>query len=418
MRFHWVMGVFILLFLLMDLYVFQSVQHVSASWSAQTRSRINWTYWSISLIAVLILIFFISTEKTHPRNAFKFYAFALVVGLFIAKIMAMVFFVVDDGRRLILWTWYRTQALASTQMNAEELTISRSTFMSWLGLAMGGTLFGTLLYGFSNSYNYQVVKQRLRFSSLPVGLNGLRIVHISDIHAGSFTNQEAVEKGIEKIQSLKPDIILFTGDLVNNLAEEMNDYEQIFARLNAPLGVFSVLGNHDYGDYIPWPDDGGISKQKNLEDLKIIQQRMGWKLLLNEHLLLEKDGAKFALIGIENWGAKARFSRYGDLSKATEGLEPSLFSILMSHDPSHWRAQVLQDFKYISLTLSGHTHGMQFGVDIPGFRWSPVQYLYPEWAGQYQQDQQQLYVNRGFGFLGYPGRVGVLPEITLIELST
>jgi predicted MPP superfamily phosphohydrolase len=418
MRFPWVMGLFILLFLLMDLYVFQSVQHVSASWSVQTRNRINWTYWCISLITVFILVLFISTEKTHPRNAVKFYAFALVMGLFIAKLTAMVFFVVDDGRRLIQWTWQRTQTLTSIQPNTDELTISRSTFISWLGLAMGGTLFGTLLYGFSNSYNYQVIRQRLRFPGIHASLEGLRIVHISDIHAGSFTNQEAVEKGIEKIQSLNPDLILFTGDLVNNLAKEMNDYEHIFAKLNAPLGVYSVLGNHDYGDYVPWPDDGGISKQKNLEDLKRIQQRMGWQLLLNEHLVLEKGGAQFALIGIENWGAKARFSRYGDLSKATIGLDSSLFSILMSHDPSHWRAQVLQDFKHINLTLSGHTHGMQFGVEIPGFRWSPVQYLYPEWAGQYQQSQQQLYVNRGFGFLGYPGRVGMLPEITLIELSS
>jgi predicted MPP superfamily phosphohydrolase len=417
MRFPWVMGLIVLIFLLTDLYVFQSVQHVSASWSAQTRNRINWTYWFISLISVSVLVFFIATEKSHPRNAFKFYLFAVVVGLFLAKLLAMIFFVLDDGRRFFQWSWYQTQALVSKSSDSTPINISRSTFISWLGLAMGGSLYGTMLYGFSNSYNYQVIRQRLRFSGLPAALNGLRIVHLSDIHAGSFTNRQAVEKGVEKIMSLQPDLILFTGDLVNNLAEEMHEYTEVFSRLKAPLGVYSVLGNHDYGDYIPWPDDNGISKRNNLAALKSIQADMGWKLLLNEHVLLEKDGTHFALIGIENWGAKARFSRYGDLKNATIGLDQSLFSILMSHDPSHWRAQVIPDFNHINLTLSGHTHGMQFGVEIPGFRWSPVQYLYPEWAGNYQSDEQQLYVNRGFGFLGYPGRVGVMPEITLIELS-
>jgi predicted MPP superfamily phosphohydrolase len=251
------------------------------------------------------------------------------MGLFLAKLLAMIFFVLDDGRRFFQWSWHQSRTLISGESNSDEINISRSTFISWLGLATGGTLFGTLLYGFSNSYNYQIIRQGVRFSGLPAALNGLRIVHISDIHAGSFTNRQAVENGVEKIMSLKPDLILFTGDLVNNLASEMHDYVEVFSRLKAPLGVYSVLGNHDYGDYIPWPDDNGDSKRNNLSSLKSIQADMGWKLLLNEHVLLEKDGTRFSLIGIENWGAKARFSRYGDLKKATIGLDPSLFSILL-----------------------------------------------------------------------------------------
>lgn len=418
MRFPLVLAFFILLFLLLDYYVFQSIQHVSAAWSSTSRNKLHWTYWIVSIFSILVLIFFVVTEKSHPRSSFKFYLFALVIGLFIAKLIAMFFFLIDDGRRLVQWSWFRTQQLIAPKAETEDLSISRSTFLSWLGLAMGGTLYGTLLYGFSNSYNYQIVRQKLRFSMLPKALEGLKIVHISDIHSGSFTNKLAVEKGVEKILSLQPDIILFTGDLVNNLADEMKDYQSVFSKLKAPLGVYSVLGNHDYGDYVPWPNDGGVSKKANLDQLKKIQQEMGWNLLLNQHVIINKNDASFALIGIENWGAKARFSRYGDLSQAVKGLDPQLFSILMSHDPSHWKAQVVQEYNHINLTLSGHTHGMQFGVEIPGFRWSPVQYLYPEWAGHYQFQAQQLYVNRGYGFLGYPGRVGVLPEITLIELSS
>jgi predicted MPP superfamily phosphohydrolase len=224
-----------------------------------------------------------------------------------------------------------------------------------------------------------------------------------------------VEQGITKMLELEPDLVFFTGDLVNNKADEMDGWTEVFSKIKAPMGVYSILGNHDYGDYHPWPDQA--AKEANFERLKSVHQTLGWNLLMNEHRIIERDGASFALIGVENWGAKANFSRYGDLKKAYAGSEPHPFKILLSHDPSHWDAQVCKEYNDIDLMLSGHTHGMQFGVEIPGIRWSPVQYVYKQWAGLYQNGHQHLYVNRGFGFLGYPGRVGILPEITFIEFS-
>jgi len=293
--------------------------------------------------------------------------------------------------------------------------ISRSVFLSWLGLAAGGGLFGSLIYGFSNKYNYQVKRIPLKFPHLPSAFKGMKIVQISDVHSGSFTDKKAVQKGIQKILSLNPDMIVFTGDLVNNKAEEMIPYIDIFSQLKAPMGVYSVLGNHDYGDYVKW--ENKAQRDQNLDDLKQTHAKMGWKLLLNEHVVLEKDNKQIALLGVENWSAKARFPKYGKLNEAYKGTENIPFKILMSHDPSHWEAEVLSRYPDIDLMLSGHTHGMQFGVEIPWLKWSPVQYVYKQWAGIYQHQNQKLYVNRGFGFIGYPGRVGILPEITLLELS-
>jgi predicted MPP superfamily phosphohydrolase len=271
-----------------------------------------------------------------------------------------------------------------------------------------------LIYGFSNKYNYQVKHIPLTYNNLPAAFKGLKIAQISDVHAGSFDNKKAVERGVQKILDLKPDLILFTGDLINDRATEMYGYEEVFAKLKAPLGVFSTLGNHDYGDYVKWPTEE--ARNQNIEDLKKIQAGMGWRLLMNEHVVLEKDGQEIALIGIENWSAKARFPKHGKMWEAYPGAEKYPFKILMSHDPSHWDAEVRSKYGDIDLTLAGHTHGMQFGIEIPGFRWSPVKYVYDEWAGLYESGKQKLYVNRGFGFIGYPGRVGILPEITLIEL--
>ncbi len=226
---------------------------------------------------------------------------------------------------------------------------------------------------------------------------------------------KAVERGVDKILEQNPDIILFTGDLVNDKATEMDQFKDIFSRLKAPLGVYSTLGNHDYGDYVQWPV-GGISKEQNLENLKQVHADMGWRLLMNEHVVLERGNEQIALLGIENWSAKGRFPKHGKMHEAYPGAEKYPFKILMSHDPSHWQAEVKQQYKDIDLMLSGHTHGMQFGVELPGFKWSPVQYMYKEWAGLYQDHHQKLYVNRGFGFIGYPGRVGILAEITVLEL--
>jgi len=299
-------------------------------------------------------------------------------------------------------------------LKAEE-GISRSVFFSWVGMIAGGSIFGTLIYGFGNKYRYQVKRQKLQYANLPASFKGLKVVHISDIHSGSFTDKAAVLKGVKKIMNEKPDLILFTGDLVNNTADEMNDYIDVFNQLNAPMGVYSTLGNHDYGDYVAW--DSKDEKIANLERLKNVHATLGWRLLMNEHVILEKEGQQIAVIGVENWSAHKRFPKHGDLKKAYAGTENIPFKVLLSHDPSHWDAQVRPDYPDIDLMLAGHTHGMQFGIEIPGIKWSPIQYSYKQWAGLYNEGRQYLYVNRGYGFLGYPGRVGILPEITVFELS-
>ena len=241
----------------------------------------------------------------------------------------------------------------------------------------------------------------------------MKVVHISDIHSGSFTDKRAVTKGVEKILNEKPDLILFTGDLVNDRSHEMDDFIDIFRELKAPMGVYSILGNHDYGDYTQW--DSPEEKQANLERLKKVHADLGWRLMLDENTQLERNGERISLLGVQNISGK-NFRSYGNLSKAYDGVDDSHFKILMSHDPSHWDAEVRKKYPGIDLMLSGHTHGFQFGVEIPGFKWSPVQYVYKQWAGHYVEGNQQLYINRGFGFIGYPGRVGILPEITVIEL--
>lgn len=400
--------------LLLDLYVFQAVKVVSSGASPKTRLIIYTAFWTLSVITVLFLLLmpFIQYER-WPR-AVRTYLFATILGLFFAKVIAVVFFLVDDIRRLIQWA---SGKIFFRNTEGEAFSgegISRSLFLSWLGIGAGTTLFGSLLYGFSNKYNYQVKRVPLAFDNLPKSFKGLKILQVSDIHSGSFTNKQAVLRGVEMALQQQPDIILFTGDLVNDRATEMEPYMDVFSRLKAPMGVYSTLGNHDYGDYVQW--DSLAAKKANLEDLKKVHAALGWRLLMNEHVVLEKNGEQIALIGIENWGAKARFPKYGRMDLAYPGAEKYPFKILMSHDPSHWDAEVKPKYSDIDLTLSGHTHGMQFGVELPGFKWSPVEYVYREWAGLYETGKQKIYVNRGFGFIGYPGRVGILPEITLIEL--
>ena len=397
-----------------DLYVFQVVKMLSQSTSSRTKSVIFTTYWAVSIIIILIFLFlpYLNAER-WPKN-FRNYLFATIVGFFFAKLLASVIFLVDDLRRAIQWGVAKI-FFRNTEVEGDVYEgISRSVFLSWLGIGIGGSLISSLVYGFSNKYNYQIKRVPLSYNNLPSSFRGLKIVQISDIHSGSFDNKNAVEKGIQMVLDLKPDLILFTGDLINDRASEMTGYQDVFSRLKAPMGVFSTLGNHDYGDYVKWPSEE--ARDQNLEQLKKLQADMGWRLLMNEHVVLQKDGQEIALIGIENWSAKARFPKYGKMWEAYPGAEKYPFKILMSHDPSHWDAEVRPKYGDIDLTLAGHTHGMQFGIEIPGFKWSPVKYVYNQWAGLYEEGKQKLYVNRGYGFIGYPGRVGILPEITLIEL--
>ncbi|MBI3883013.1 MAG: metallophosphoesterase [Sphingobacteriales bacterium] len=407
--------IFVVIMLLLDTYIFQAIKTVSQTASPKTRTIIYAIYWSVTVIAVVGFLLFVFTNPDLLPRKLRTYLFATILGLFFAKLIAVLFFLIDDVRRLIQWIGGKLLYNKSATEDAPAEGISRSMFLTWLGLAAGGTLFSTLVYGFSNKYNYQVKRIKLKYDNLPAGFKGLKIVQISDIHSGSFMDKKAVQHGVDEILQQKPDIILFTGDLVNDKATEMAAYMDVFNQLKAPMGVYSCLGNHDYGDYVTWPVNG-VSKTQNLENLKAIHAKLGWRLLMNEHVALERNGDKIALLGIENWSAKANFPKHGRMDLAYPGSQKYPFKILMSHDPSHWDAQVRTEYPDIDLMLSGHTHGMQFGVDLPGFKWSPVQYVYKEWAGLYEEAKQKLYVNRGFGFIGYPGRVGVLAEITVIEL--
>ena len=407
--------IIILIMILLDIYVFMAIKSVSHSASSRLRTIIYVIYWLIAIVAVAGLLLFIFTGPEFLPKKVRTYLFASILAFVFGQLVSCILFMVDDVRRLIQWlagkAFFRNTEVS--QMNGDG--ISRSVFLSWIGLAAGTTLFGSLIYGFSNKYNYKVKHIKLSFDNLPAGFKGLKIVHFSDVHSGSFMNKKAVEHGVEKIIAQNADVVIFSGDLVNDRAPEMLNYMDVFSKVKAPMGVYSTFGNHDYGDYVKWPYDG-VTKEQNLIDLAKIHANLGWRLLMDEHVELERNGDKIALIGIQNWSAKARFPKYGNMKKAYAGAENYPFKILISHDPSHWDAQVRPEYSAVDLTLSGHTHGMQFGVEIPGFKWSPVQYVYKEWDGLYEEGKQKLYVNPGFGFIGYPGRVGILAEITVIEL--
>jgi predicted MPP superfamily phosphohydrolase len=342
------------------------------------------------------------------------------LGILVGKLVISAVMLANEARRLVEWI-IDTVKPPKTEVRVDTKGIrgiSRSRFFQQVAIGLGGAAVLTIITGMANRYRYRMHQVKLVHPKIPEAFKGLKIVQISDIHSGSFDDIAAVTIGVNKIMELKPDIIVFTGDLVNNTAEEIEPYLELFGRLNASLGVYSTLGNHDYGEYEGWASPE--AKAENLKKLKQAHARMGWKLLLNEHVILTRGEDQVAVIGVENWSVKEYYPKHGDLEKAYEGLadKDATFKVLLSHDPSHWDAVVRAQYPDIDLTLSGHTHGMQCGIEIPGFKWSPVQYIYQQWAGLYQEGSQYLYVNRGYGcFSGYPGRLGILPEITLIELA-
>ncbi|MFT4153797.1 metallophosphoesterase [Parafilimonas sp.] len=406
--------IIILILLLVDFYVFWALRFLTHNNGEKGRAIIYTLHWLISVAAIAFIIAFPHSRFFAAHTVLRNYIFAIVVGLFFAKLVASTLFLLDDTRRFFIWLMAKIFPKTGVDFTSEENIITRSAFLTWTGFILGGGLFTTLLAGFSNKYNYKVRRVKLAFNNLPQSFKGMKILQVSDIHSGSFTNKEAVNRGVDMIVKENADLILFTGDLVNDKASEMQDYIDVFSRLKAPMGVYSTLGNHDYGDYVTWPSPE--AKRANHERLKKVHEELGWRLLMNEHVVLERDGEQIALLGIENWSASSRFPKYGRMDLAYPGTEKYSFKILMSHDPSHWDAEVRPKYPDIDLMLSGHTHGMQFGVENPYFKWSPVQYFYKEWAGLYKTGRQMLYVNRGYGFIGYPGRVGILPEITVIEL--
>ena len=402
--------------IVLDIYFFQVVKLLSANASPRVRTYIHTSYWIVSVAVIVLLLLLPHLNLDNVRRGLRSTIFAVLIAVFLLKLFSCVFFLIDDIRRGFQWLFGKLfYAGADAGDPQASPPISRSLFLSWLGLGVGGTLFASLIHGFSNRYNYKVWQIPVQFSNLPKAFRGMRVVQVSDIHSGSLTNKEAVRKGVEKIMSFKPDLIVFTGDLVNDRADEIEPLLDIFGQLKAPLGVYSIFGNHDYGDYVKW--ESPERRLQNIEQLKNHHAKMGWRLLWDEHVAIERGGEQFALIGIQNWSGLRNFARYGNLEKAYKGAERYPFKLLLSHDPTSWDALVRPNFPDIDLTLSGHTHGFQFGVEIPGFRWSPVQYVYNQWAGYYTTGKQSIYVNRGYGFLGYPGRVGILPEITVLDFS-
>ena len=406
-----------LLFLLIDWYVFQGIKFLIHSFSAPTQRFLKYTYWCITILTLIaFLIYHFVNVDAYSKSARMF----LLVGVFInyiAKLFFVVFLLIDDFVRLIRYiaSLFSSETTSSEGISDHSSKISRSDFLvKTAAVAAVVPLVGMSWGIISGAHDYRVRRIKLPLANLPKAFHGMKIVQVSDIHSGSFWNKTAVMGGVEMLMNEKPDMVFFTGDIVNNRAEEMADWISVFSKVKAPHGVYSVFGNHDYGDYVAW--DSPQQKAKNLIDLAAMQKAMGWKLLMNENKIIEVNGEQIAVVGIENWGAKARFPKYGKLSEAIKGTENIAIKLLLSHDPSHWQAEVLPLFPDISAMFSGHTHGMQFGVDIPGIKWSPVQYVYDEWAGLYQQKGQYLYVNRGFGYIGYPGRIGMPPEITTIEL--
>lgn len=395
---------FILFYILIDIYAFQAFRTFSKSvW-------LNSSYILVSLGVLAFLIYTLSTlDRSKGITTDEMYVFGWFLVFFVPKLLLILFMFGEDLIRFIVGAFTALSGKESFYMP------SRRKFVSAIALGVAAIPFASLIYGmYKGKYRYRVLSYQLEFDDLPEAFDGYTITQISDVHSGSFDNADKIAYGIDLINKQESDVILFTGDLVNNFASEMKNWTQHFSKLKAKDGVYSVLGNHDYGDYADWETQQ--AKAQNLEDLKTLQAQMGWKLLLNEHRWLEKDGERIALVGVENWGAG--FKQAGDIDKAAAGLSANDFKVLMSHDPSYWSERLKTDPKHFQLTLSGHTHGMQFGIEIPGFiRWSPVQYRYENWAGIYKEGNRVLNVNRGFGYLGYPGRVGIWPEVTVIELK-
>ncbi len=403
--------ILITILIFIDFYIYHVLKILMQGASVSTKTTVGLIYWALCIMSLGSFLLF--PYITNPY--FKQYFFSIGMGWVLTQIFMVLFFLVDDLRRGAFWTMGQAASIAGAKFMNTENGIPRSTFLSWMGVGLSSTLFFSLLYGFGNKYNYKVIKKKIVLKGLPNAFKGFKIIHISDIHSGSLKDKAAVLKGIALIEKQNADIVLFTGDLVNDRASEMQDWMDVFGKIKAPHGVFSTLGNHDYGDYVKW--DTAEEKKQNLEALKQVHHDLGWRLLMNENTSIQKSGESIKIVGIENWSAKARFPKYGKMDLAMQGISEQEVAILLSHDPSHWEAEVIPKYSSVQLTLSGHTHGMQFGLENPYFKWSPVQWVYKQWAGIYENKDQQLYVNRGFGFLGYPGRVGILPEITLIELS-
>lgn len=397
--------------LLVDVYTYQGVRHLTKEMTATVKWLLRILFWSLTIVGLAGTIGFFMDLIPRDSRILRTIIFSAFIMNYLPKLVFLVFVFADDLYRLgqVIAGYFRSSEVSAP----EGKGISRSDFILKSGILVGSIPLMATFYGIvKGAYDYKVRQVNVKLPHLPDAFDGLRIVQISDIHCGSFYNKEAVERGVQMIMDEQPDVIFFTGDLVNERAEEMDAYKDVFSRLKAPMGVFSVLGNHDYGDYAKW--DREEDKVRNREKIRAVQKEMGWDLLMNENRVLKRGNAEIAVIGVENWGLG--FHQHGDLHKAYKGAEKSAVKLLLSHDPSHWDAQVRTDYPDIDIQFAGHTHGMQMGIEVGNIKWSPAGWRYKQWGGLYQQKNQYIYVNRGFGFVGFPGRIGMPPEITVLHL--
>lgn len=407
---------FSIIILMIDFSAYRGVKKLLVPYRQKIKNIVRFLFWIVPVLLICGLFLFAIPNVIPPAKYLLYFHF--ISGtflLFYIPKLVFIFFNLLDELYGFFKKIFRKEPEKQKDAEIEGEPISRAQFLTRVGIIMAGVPFLSIAYGIKwGRFNFTVRNHSLAFSNLPEAFDGLRVVQISDFHIGSFLNTpHKVAEAVEIINHQNADLLLFTGDFVNNVSEEMNKFIPILNQLTAKMGKYSILGNHDYGDYLPW--DSVEAKRENLQRLVDIQESLGFKMLLNSSQKIALNGAEIELIGVENWGLPP-FPQYGDLNKALSNVNPASFKILMSHDPSHWDAQVLNQTD-IDLTLSGHTHGAQFGIEIPGWRWSPVNIRYKRWGGIYREGNQLLNVNTGIGFIGFPGRVGMPPEITVIELK-
>ena len=410
--------IFMVLLFLADLYLWSSVRKQIFSYRKWLKLAVTFIYWLPLILVIGLMAASVFVPIIDWNDQFRTFLLGFILVFYAAKILPVVFLFLADIVRVIdkIFVLFKKEERKKIE---EKEGITRSKFLQYLGFISGGLVLGTMFTGmFKWVYQFKVHHQKIKLAKLPEGFEGMKIVQISDLHLGSWNLTEPLEQAVSMINDVNPDLILFTGDLVNFSTKEAFRFEETLSKLKAKNGVYAVLGNHDYGDYVKWPDDA--AKEKNLSDLFKFFDRVGWKPLRNQNEVFETESGKLALIGVENWGASPRFPKYGDIDIAMKGTEDADVRLLMTHDPSHWGDIIIPDNYEIDLSMSGHTHGFQFGIETPGVKWSPAQWMYKNWAGLYQDERtgRYLYVNRGLGVIGYPGRIGILPEITVFELTT
>ncbi|MCY1719701.1 metallophosphoesterase [Prolixibacteraceae bacterium Z1-6] len=410
----------LLFMLLVDFYTYRGIKPLITKIKATFAQKfLAVLFWGISILVFAGFTLFMFRIKYVKQAEAYIYAGYLVAGFalfYIPKFVFILFVLIKDIEVTIVRTirWFKERRKKNVPQFNSKRKMERSEFLYQMGLFLAAIPFASILYGVTRGkFNYRIMREQIGFDHLPKSFKGLKIVQISDMHLGSFNKRfDQIAKAVELINEQEPDLILFTGDLVNNFAEETDGWAPVLAKMKAKIGKYSVLGNHDYGDYSEWKSSN--DKEKNLAAIKAFHKKMGFRLLLNESETFRINDEEIALVGVENWG-KPPFPQHGDLKEACKNTNNHSFRILMSHDPSHWDAEVLKSTD-IDLTFAGHTHGMQFGIERAGIKWSPIQYKYPRWGGLYREGEQYLYVNRGFGYIGFPGRIGMPPEITVVEL--